>query len=390
MAFLKQLTDHIRAHYGVSDDSVIPLHAPQFGSQERSAVLDTIDSTFVSSVGRYVDFFERQLADHCQRPAAVATVNGTAALHTALLIAGVEAGDLVLTQALTFVATCNAIRYCQADPVFIDVERESLGMSATALAEWLAEQALIDDHGICRQRESGRPIRACVPMHTYGHPCDMDALQSVCQQWRILLLEDAAEALGSSYRGRPCGGLAPLAAFSFNGNKVITCGGGGMVLGDTEQMRQAKHLTTTAKQPHAYEFVHDQVAYNYRLPNLNAALGHAQMRHLPRFLADKRATAEAYQQLLSDSPYQFIAEPSYGKSNYWLNTVLCRDLSARDALLSGCQQAGIQARPVWRPMHQLAMYQQQAHGDLSQTEWLAQRLVNLPSSVRAGVATDDD
>lgn len=291
-------------------DEFIPLHAPIFSGNEKRYVEETIDSTFVSSVGAFVDRFENEMASYTGSPKAVAAVNGTAALHMALKLVGVQPNDLVITQPLSFIATCNAISYCGASPVFIDVDRRTLGLSPVALEQWLQENAFVADDLVCRHRADQRAIRACVPMHTFGHPADLDGLSEVCQRWHIPLIEDAAESLGSFYKGRHTGTLGVVGTLSFNGNKIITTGGGGMILTNAELGKRAKHLTTTAKIPHPYEFIHDEVGYNYRLPNLNAALGCAQLEQLETFVQAKRALAKSYQELLAGSSLQFVAEPT--------------------------------------------------------------------------------
>ena len=369
----------IRDSYGTND--FIPLHAPVFRGNEKAYLVETIDSTFVSSVGAFVDRFEGEVAAYTGAERAVATVNGTAALHVALLLAGVRPGDLVVTQSLTFVATCNAIAYCSAEPAFVDVDRRTLGLSPQALADWLESSAALDAEGVCRHKADGRAIRACVPMHTFGHPVDLDALVKVCRQWNLALVEDAAESLGSFYRGRHTGTFGAVGTLSFNGNKIMTTGGGGMVLASGETGRRAKHLTTTAKRQHAYEFIHDEVGFNYRMPNLNAALGCAQLEWLERFIEAKRALAARYATHLAGSDLEFVSEPADCRSNYWLNAVICRDREHRDALLAKTNDAGVMTRPAWQPMHRLPMYARCPRGPLDRTEWLEARLVNLPSSV---------
>lgn len=359
----------------------VPLHAPVFQGRERELVLDTIDSTFVSSVGAYVDRFEQDMATFTTSPRAVAVVNGTAALHIALKLAGVVHSDLVVTQSLTFVATCNAIAYCGAEPLFIDVDRQTLGLSPTALEAWLSENALIDDHGDCRTRDGHRRVRACLPMHTFGHPVDLDALIGVCNRWNLVLLEDAAESLGSYYKGRHTGTIGRIGVLSFNGNKIMTTGGGGMLLTDETLGNRAKHLTTTAKIPHPYEFFHDEIGYNYRLPNLNAALGCAQLEQLPAFLESKRTLAARYIEFFRDSDLRPVVEPDGCHSNYWLNAVVCEDIKQRDALLKATNDAGVMTRPIWALMTRLSPYAQALRGPLDNAEWLEARVVNLPSSV---------
>lgn len=376
-----QLITFIRDYYQSSD--FIPLHAPVFNGHERDYVLETINSTFVSSVGAFVDKFEQEIAAYTNGPKAVATVNGTAALHIALKLSGVGHGDLVITQPLTFVATCNAIAYCGAEPVFIDVDQKTLSLSPQAMQDWLEEHAFIDDQQQCRHRDSRRVIRSCLPMHTFGHPADLDGLMQVCSAWHISLVEDAAESLGSFYKGKHTGTLGLIGTLSFNGNKIITTGGGGMILTNESLGKRAKHITTTAKQSHPYEFVHDEVGYNYRLPNLNAALGCAQLERLEAFIAEKRALASAYAELFNDSALQFVVEPKHCRSNYWLNAVICESQQQRDELLTVTNEIGVMTRPVWQLMNQLPMYQHSIKGNLPNAEWLAQRLVNLPSSVRS-------
>ncbi len=359
----------------------IPLHAPVFAGNERDYVMDTIESTFVSSVGAFVDRFEHDMAAYTSSPRAVGTVNGTAALHMALKLAGVATGDLVITQPLTFVATCNAIAYCNAEPVFVDVDRATLGLSATALDAWLSEHALIGDDGLCRARVGGRVIRACLPMHTFGMPADLDGLVEVCGRWRLALVEDAAESLGSFYKGRHTGTIGLIGTLSFNGNKIITTGGGGMILANEAIGAKAKHLTTTAKRPHPYEYVHDEVGYNYRLPNINAALGCAQLERLESFIASKRALAARYEAHFRSSDFQFITEPPECRANYWLNGVVCNSREDRDALLKATNDAGVMTRPIWALMNHLPIYAACRKGDLANAEWLESRVVNLPSSV---------
>lgn len=373
------LIHFIRDQYRTKD--IIPLHAPLFIGRERDYVLETIESTFVSSVGAFVDRFERDMVEYTGSPRAIATVNGSAALHVALQLAGVKPGELVMTQSLTFVATCNAIAYCGAEPVFVDVDRHTLGLSPKALEIWLEERAIVDADGICRTKAEQKIIRACVPMHTFGLPVELDALVDVCARWNIALVEDAAESLGTFYKGRHTGTFGQLGTLSFNGNKIITSGGGGMILTNEILGVRAKHITTTAKVPHPYEFVHDEIAYNYRLPNLNAALGCAQLEQLETFIRAKRVLAARYAELLNGSDLQFVKEPAECRANYWLNAVICDSLEQRDALLKATNDQGVMTRPIWRLMNHLPIYAHCRKGDLSNAEWLEARVVNLPSSV---------
>lgn len=375
----ESLIDFVREQYRSND--FIPLHAPVFWGNESRYVTDTIDSTFVSSVGIYVNRFERDISTYTGSPCAVATMNGTAALHIALKLAGVRQGDLVITQSLTFVATCNAINYCGAEPVFVDVDRHTLSLSPKALDNWLTDHARIDDDGVCRTHVDDKAIRACLPMHTFGHPADLDGLIQVCTRWNLILVEDAAESLGSIYKGQHTGTLGKFGTLSFNGNKIITTGGGGMILSDEKMGLRAKHVTTTAKLPHPYDYVHDEVGYNYRLPNLNAALGCAQLEQLEGFVANKRQLAERYAVHFRSSDLQFVIEPEGCRSNYWLNAVICDSREQRDALLKSTNDAGVMTRPIWTLMNRLPIYAQCRQGPLTNAEWLESRVVNLPSSI---------
>ena len=374
----KHLSEFIRSLYNTNE--FIPLHVPTFGNQEKANVLDTIESTFVSSVGKYVDEFEKAIENFTGTQKAVATVNGTAALHTALHMAGVGRGDLVITQALTFVATCNAVYHMGAESVFVDVSRETLGLCPTALEEYLEDNAKVEGEQ-CVHKKTKQVIRAAVPMHTFGHPVHLDEIQRICDKWHITLVEDAAESLGSYYKEKHTGTIGKFAALSFNGNKIITTGGGGMVLcADETDGKRTKHITTTAKVPHPYEFYHDEPGFNYRLPNLNAALGCAQMERLPEFLSKKRELADKYRAFFKDSNFEFVDEPAHGQSNFWLNAVLCEDKQARNALLDEQNKSGIMCRPIWQLMHRLPMFSEYLRGSLEVSEDIEARLVNIPSS----------
>lgn len=359
------------------------LHEPRFRGNEWKYLQECLDSTFVSSVGKFVDRFEGDLADFTGAKRAIAVVNGTAALHVSLILAGVKSGDEVLLPALTFIATANAVAYCQAVPHFVDSEERSLGVDAQALRDHLNRTTEFRD-GHCVNRTTGRVIRAMVPMHTFGHPSEIEALLAVAHDFHIQLVEDAAESLGSWVGSRHTGTFGLLGTLSFNGNKTITTGGGGAILtNDIELGRRAKHLTTTAKLPHRWDFVHDEVGYNYRLPNLNAALGCAQLEQLPGFLAEKRSLFDRYQSVFADlEGVRLMAEPLGCKSNYWLQTlVLDESLSGqRDAILTATNDAGLMTRPVWTLMSRLPMYSGAPQAPLPQVESLAQRLINIPSS----------
>lgn len=374
-----KLVRHVRDMY--STNEFIPLHAPIFTGNEKLYLAETINSTFVSSVGKFVDEFESMVRKYTGANGAVVCVNGTAALHAALYLAAVGPGDLVLTQSLTFVATCNALYHMGAKPVFIDVEPCSFGLCPVATKSWLQEYAILGADGVCRHKTTGAMIRAIMPMHTFGHPVQIDELLEISKEWNLTLIEDAAESLGSFYKGRHTGTFGRYGVVSFNGNKVITTGGGGMLLcRDEADGKHAKHVTTTAKQPHAYEFYHDEPGFNYRMPNLNAALGCAQMQNLDAILASKRKIAKCYESFFTGSDYRFIAEPSYAHSNYWLNAILCPDIKTRNELLEFSNKQGVMTRPVWQLMHRLPMFKDELRGDLSQSELAEARLVNLPSS----------
>lgn len=374
----KEIIAFVRDIYKTND--FIPLHAPTFCGNELAYVSETINSTFVSSVGKFVDKFEQKVQSYTDSVKAVATVNGTAALHAAMYMVGVKAGDLVITQALTFVATCNALHHMGAEPILLDVSKKSLSLCPLALGRFLDNFAELQEDG-CFHKESQRRISAVVPMHTFGHPAELDELVVVCNKWHIPLVEDAAESLGSFYKGQHTGTIGTVGAISFNGNKIITTGGGGMILCSTLELgNKIKHVTTTAKVPHPYEFFHDEPGFNYRLPNLNAALGCAQMESLSDFLENKRLLANKYEEFFLGSEYQFVLEPSYAKSNYWLNAVICPDTESRDQLLKNTNQAGVMTRPIWQLMHRLPMFKNAIRDDLVVSEWIEKHLINLPSA----------
>ncbi|MEI8655978.1 MULTISPECIES: LegC family aminotransferase [Vibrio] len=372
------IVEFVRDVYQTQD--FIPLHTPNFGVKEKDYVMETIESTFVSSVGKFVDQFEQQIESYTGCAKAVATVNGTSALHTALYMAGVERGDLVITQALTFVATCNAIYHMGAEPIFVDVSPASLGLCPKAVESYLLENAEVRDVG-CYHNATGQRIKAVVPMHTFGHPVELDELSRVCSSWNISLVEDAAESLGSFYKNRHTGTIGDFGALSFNGNKIITTGGGGMVLCKTlETGLHTKHVTTTAKVPHPYEFFHDEAGFNYRMPNINAALGCAQMEVLQDYLIQKRKLAGLYQAFFANSDTHFITEPDYAQSNYWLNAIICPDSAVRESILKETNADGVMTRPIWKLMHRLPMFEHALRGDLSYSEYIEAHLVNLPST----------
>lgn len=379
MLMHNSLTTFIRELYGTQD--FIPLHQPTFSGNEKSYVNNTIDSTFVSSVGAYVDEFENTLSSYCDSAAAVAVVNGTNGLQAALHMAGVTRDELVITQSMTFVATCNAIHWLGAEPVFIDISDKTLGMCPLSLASFLDEYCELSNN-ICFHKPSGKRVRAVVPMHTFGHPVELSRLVEVCRNWHLTLVEDAAESLGSTYKGQHTGTFGRFGALSFNGNKIITTGGGGAVLCKTKKDgAKLKHFTTTAKLPHAFEFIHDEYACNARMPNLNAALGLAQLEQLTNFVDKKRQLAACYADFFKGTAFKFVQEPKNTRANYWLNAIVCENKRSRDDLLKYANESGVMMRPVWKPMHQLSLYRHCIVHDMRNTEWFAERLVNLPSSV---------
>ena len=371
----------IRELYGT--EGFISLHEPRFLGNEKIYLNECIDTTYVSSVGKFVDRFEGIIAAYTGAKKAVVCVNGTNGLHLALMLVGVEQGDEVLTQALTFIATCNAISYIGAHPVFIDVDKDTLGLSPVALENWLLENAVVTPDGICKNKVTGRRIKACVPMHTFGHPAKIDKIVEICDIYHIEVVEDAAESIGSYYKGIHTGIFGKIGVLSFNGNKTVTTGGGGMLLFMDEKLGEyAKHISTQAKVPHRWEFVHDQIGYNYRMPNINAALGCAQMENLDEMLLNKRQTSEMYQEFFSKKEIDFFIEPVNSRSNYWLNSVLLKDKKQRDQFLQYTNDNGVMTRPVWCLMNRLEMFKGCLHDGLQNTQWIEERLVNIPSSVR--------
>lgn len=376
-----QVTDFVHQLFGTEE--TVPLHAPLFIGNEKKYLNECIDTTFVSSVGKFVDRFEEEIAAYTGAQKAVVCVSGTNALHMAMMLVGVEREDEVLTQALTFIATCNAISYIGAHPVFIDVDMETLGLSPNAVKAWLEKNAELKN-GICYNKRTGRRVKACVPMHTFGHPVKIDELVQICNEWHIELVEDAAESIGSLYKGKHTGTFGKVGAISFNGNKTITTGGGGMLLFQDEELGKfAKHLTTQAKVPHRWAFVHDHIGYNYRMPNINAALGCAQLENLERYVENKRETAQIYTDFFKNVPdITFFTEPENCRSNYWLNVVMLKDKAAQQEFLEYTNDHGVMTRPVWELMNRLEMFKHCESDGLKNTEWLADRIVNIPSSVR--------
>jgi len=381
MILKKEFLDLARNIYG---PEFIPLHRPVFEGNEKQYLVDCIDSNFVSSVGEKVTQFENLVADFTGAKFAVATVNGTAALHVSLELAGVLPDDEVISQALTFIATCNAISYSGAVPVFIDVDLDTMGMSPHSLKTFLEVHAE-KRAGHVFNKTSGRRIAACVPMHTFGLPCRIAEITAVCADWGIALIEDAAESLGSYVGRRHTGTFGAVGTLSFNGNKVITTGGGGMLITDDPYLaKRAKHITTTAKVPHPYEFDHDEIAYNYRMPNLNAALGCAQMERLHEFLSVKASLADKWGEFFEDQAVKFIRQIEGCKANYWLNAIVLESKSDRDEFLEYTNSNGVMTRPVWKLMPSLKMFEGSQTDGLENSRWLHDRVVNIPSSVPEG------
>jgi perosamine synthetase len=360
----------------------IPLHAPVFNGNERKYVMETLDSTFVSSVGAYVDLAEKMVSEITDTKKAIAVVNGTSGLQIALKLAGVERGEEVITQALTFVATANSINYTGAVPVFLDVDYDTMGLSPKAVLNFLGEFGEKRETGTFNKK-SGKRIAACVPMHTFGFPVYIEELLSICEDWNIPIVEDAAESLGSCYKGKPTGSFGKLGVFSFNGNKIITSGGGGMIVTNEVELGDlGKYLTTTAKVAHPYEFYHDQLGYNFRMPNLNAALICAQLEQLDSFLANKRQLAKDYADFFQTQGVVFRKELENTQANYWLMCVELENLEERNAFIKATNEAKTMTRPIWQLMYRLPMYKDCHRDDQKVAEYLEQRIVNIPSSVR--------
>jgi len=360
----------------------IPLHEPRFRGNEKKYLLDTIDSTFVSSVGAYVDRFEEMMQDITGTSKAIATVNGTSALHVALRLVGVKENEEVITQALTFVATANAIAYSGATPIFIDVDLDTMGLSPKAMSDFLEEFGVKREDG-CYNKKSGKRIAACVPMHTFGFPVHLDELLDLCKKWNIPIVEDAAESLGSEYKNKHTGSFGKFGIFSFNGNKTVTCGGGGaIVTKDFELGLKGKYLTTTAKRPHPYEFYHDELGYNFRMPNLNAALACAQLEQLDSILANKRELALMYADFFSEKGVNFRRELPHTKTNYWLMCVELENKIERDLFINETNANKVMTRPIWKLMYRLPMYKNCQRDQQKNAEYLEERIVNVPSSVR--------
>ena len=373
------LVDFIRSIYQTQD--FIPLHEPRFDSSDKELLIKTLDSTYVSSAGPLIEEFEKKCSLYTSSNYCVSTFNGTSALHAGLKVLDVRPEDEVITQSLTFVATVNAIHLCGASPIFVDVDRNTLGMSPKYLEDFLNDNCEMRENG-CWNKETSKQIKACIPMHTFGFPCEIDKIAKICKNYNIEVIEDAAESLGSFYKNKHTGTFGSMGVLSFNGNKIITTGSGGMILfKEKQKAKLAKHLTTTGKLPHKWEFNHDVPAFNYRLPNLNASLGLSQISKLSFFLESKRSLAEAYLSWGKQNSYHIFKEPDNSSSNYWLNTLIAENAEHKEQLLEVTNEKKIMTRPAWTPMHMLPFNSSFQKDDMKNTIWLYERIVNLPSSV---------
>jgi len=373
------VVDFVRSIYG--KEGVIPLHEPLFIGNEKKYLNECIDSTFVSSIGQFVNIFEEKISHYTGAKYTISTVNGTAALHIALKLLGTDENSEVITQPLTFIAICNAISYCNAKPIFVDVDKDTMGLSPKSLETFLVTQT-IQKNGSCYNKKTDKKITAVIAMHTFGFPCRVNDIKKICKQYNIKLIEDSAESLGSFINNQHTGTYGDMGIISFNGNKIITGGGGGCIITNDENLAKiAKHITTTAKVPHKWEFAHDMVGYNYRMPNINAALLVAQLENLEKFLKNKRELAMAYKDFFTDKAYYFVEERINTCSNYWLNTIILKDITQRNLFLDETNAKGVMTRPIWVLMNELSIYQSSQCAELINAEWLAKRVVNLPSSV---------
>ena len=375
----KDFINFVKEMYGNRD--FIPLHEPTFIGNEKKYLNQCIDTNYVSTAGKFVDEFEEKIKSYLGAKHAIATTNGTSALHISLILAGVGRDHEVITQPINFVASSNAIAYCNAKPVFIDVDTDTMGLSPNALDTFLKTNTTIKNNQ-CVNKTTNKVIKACIPMHTYGHPCKIDEIKKILEEYFIFLIEDSAESIGSLYKDRHTGTFGHIGVMSFNGNKIITAGGGGCIITDDEMLaKKARHLTTTAKVPHKWDFNHDMIGYNYRMPNLNAALLLAQLENLDHFINDKRKLASNYEAFLSNSEFSFHKEPKLSKSNYWLNTVLLKNKKIRDEFLRETNSNGVMTRPTWRLMNELETFKECQCSDLKNSKYLEERIVNVPSSV---------
>jgi len=375
----KKIVESIKRIY---QKDFVPLHEPIFIGNEKKYLNDCIDSTFVSSVGKYVDIFEENFAKYVGSEFAVATVNGTSALHIALLLSDVTSDDEVITQALTFVATANAISYTGAKPIFLDVDLDTMGLSPNSIKTFLEHNCKLEN-GKCINQKTKKQIKACIPMHTFGHSCKIDEIVEICNKWNISVVEDSAESLGTTYKNKHTGTFGRFGIFSFNGNKIITSGGGGVIVTDNEELaKKAKHLTTTAKIPHRWEYIHDEIGFNYRMPNINASLLVAQLENLELFISKKRELAKTYFYLFQDiENIHFVQEPENSKSNYWLQSIILKDLENRNEFLEFTNKNGVMTRPIWQLISNLEMFQKCQTDKLTNSKYFSERVVNIPSSV---------
>ncbi len=374
-----EFINFVRSTYNTKKN--IALHEPKFIGSEKKFLNQCIDSTYVSSVGKFVDKFEKKITKYTGAKYAIATTNGTSALHISLILAGVECEDEVITQPLNFIASCNAISYCKAKPIFIDVDRDTMGLSPKALGLFLQKNTTIRNKK-CINKKTKKTIKACIPMHSYGHPCRINEIKKILKKYHIFLIEDAAESLGSFYKKKHTGTFGDLGIISFNGNKIVTAGGGGCIItNDNILAKKAKHITTTAKIPHKWEFKHDMIGYNYRMPNLNAALLLAQLENLNLFIKNKRELAKKYEAFFKGSEFIFFKEPKNSKSNYWLNSIILKNKKKKDEFLKKTNFNGITTRPIWLLMNKLPMFKEAQCDDLKNSKWLFERVVNIPSSV---------
>jgi aminotransferase in exopolysaccharide biosynthesis len=364
------------------DETFVPLHAPKFLGNEKKYLNECVDSTFVSSVGEFVNRFEKAVQNYTGASFAIAISNGTSALHVALHAIGVKQDDEVITQSLSFVATTNAISYCGAKPIFLDIDQKTYGLSATQLENFLTNNCEVVD-STCRNKKSRKTIKACVPMHSFGHPCEIEKIKTICDKYHISLIEDAAESLGSFYNNKHTGRFGKAGIISFNGNKTITAGGGGVIITDDEKLaKRLKHLTTTAKIPHPYEYDHDEIGFNYRMPNINAALVLAGIERLDEILKNKKETYEKYEKFFTCRGIELLKEPKNSTSNYWLNTILLKESKDKKELLEICTKENIMVRPVWKPLHTLNMYKGCQCENMTNTLKFYDKALNIPSGER--------
>tara|TARA_B100000035_G_C21035398_1_gene570649 strand:+ start:677 stop:1828 length:1152 start_codon:yes stop_codon:yes gene_type:complete len=375
------VNDFINSARNLYGNQFIPLHRPLFKGNEKKYLDECIDTNFVSSVGKRVEEFEKKFANLTGSKYAIATVNGTNALYIAIKVAGIKYGDEIISQALTFVATCNAIAYSGANPIFIDVDKDTLGMSPTALENFLKKNADRHTRG-SYNKQTGKKIAACIPMHSYGFPCRIKEISDICSEWGITVIEDAAESLGSYVGKKHTGTFSLMSSFSFNGNKIITTGGGGMIITDNFKLaKKAKHIVTTAKVSHPYEYIHDEIGYNYRMPNLNASLGCAQLEKLDEFLFEKKKIAMYWKNFFKKRNINCIHPLKGNKANNWLNTIVLKSKKDKEFFLKQTNKNGVMTRPTWRLMSELKMFKRCQNDGLKNSLWLQDRVVNIPSSV---------